>query len=180
MRLFPVTSVQLRSPDSVSRALNLVAEHVAGFRSLIRPYPTQSPRCVSGWAGGEGSGAARRFPSSLRVSAAPVRCFPCSAPRAPVHELGPPRAGVREPSVSKDAASLVKAFPGLYAYSVETNSRADPLSSFFSHTSLPSPPSPGRTALAGLCLWDFTRLKTAGGNFCLRLHHPPFLPSLSA
>ena len=124
---------------------------MAGFRSLIRPYPTQSPRGVSGWGGGgrgggrgegegegeERSGAAGRFPSSLRVSAAPVRCFPCSAPRAPVHELGPPRAGVREPRVSKDAASLVKAFPGLYAYSVETNSRADPLSSFFSHTSLP-------------------------------------------
>lgn len=86
-----------------------------------------------GGGGGEGRGAAGRFPSSLRVSAAPVRCFPCSAPGAPVHELGPPRAGVREHSVSKDAASLVKAFPGLYAYSVETNSRADPLSSFFSH-----------------------------------------------
>ena len=160
MRLFPVTSVQLRSPDSVSRALNLVAEHVAGFRSLIRPYPTQSPRCVSWWAGGEGSGAAGRFPSSLRVSAAPVRCFPCSAPRAPVHELGPPRAGVREPSVSKDAASLVKAFPGLYAYSVETNSRADPLSSFFSHTSLPF--GDNATALP----WE----NSSGGFMFVRFH----------
>lgn len=32
-----------------------------------------------------------------------------------MRELGPPRAGVREPSARKDAASLVKALPGLFS-----------------------------------------------------------------
>lgn len=95
--------------------------------------------------GGEGGRAgASFFPPGLCCLRAVI---PCIAPRAAVHELGPPRAVHPEPGASKDGASAAKSFPGLYAYSAETNSRPDPLSSFSAHTNPRLPSGDNATSL---------------------------------